>query len=414
MKRGIIGSGLLVSTLIGSTGVWASGILVNPSFEANTGGNNASDNVTVRGWQNLQWSGTSSGARTGKDGNNYYFQWQNATLRTSPGLRPNALPGQQFNLSFLFGIESGTTLWEDSYVYIDFFDTGGALLSSHQHVLPRTPADSVLSTRNANATAPANTAFVGVRLHSRSLSGNAVNMDRVVLNRVTPTGIVSYNFGAVGSHSWNPVVTGTNLSALAITKGAGLDGNSPGGNLLVNTSEFVGTMTSAGVDRPGMFVRTIGTAATVDDAVAGNDYIEFSVNPDVNYALNLTGVSFDSLLQFNQNGTMTSTIQLRSSVDGFASSLGQVTRSLTSAYGAGADAVTAWNYDMLTLGSGFESLTGPVQFRLYFADNIDLESGVVRMDNIQIHGSTALIPEPASLALLAMGSLLTMSRRRAG
>ncbi|NJL32445.1 MAG: PEP-CTERM sorting domain-containing protein, partial [Phycisphaerales bacterium] len=164
--------------------------------------------------------------------------------------------------------------------------------------------------------------------------------------------------------------------------------------------------------RPGMFARTIGTAATVDDAVANNDYIEISVSPDVNYALNLTGVSFDSLLQFSQNGTMTSTIQLRSSVDGFSSSLGDLTRSLTSAYGAGVDAGTPWNYDMLTLGSGFDNLTGPVQFRLYFADNIDLESAVIRLDNIQIHGSTALIPEPASLVLLAMGSLLTLSRRR--
>ncbi|NJL31176.1 MAG: hypothetical protein HC898_05840 [Phycisphaerales bacterium] len=209
-------TGLLATLAVSGQMSWAStGILVNHSFEANTGFGGASDNVSIRGWQNLNGSGTANSPRTGKDANNYYYQWSNSTLRTSPGLRPNAQPGQQFNLSFLFGIESGTTLWEDSYVYIDFFDTGGTLISSHQHVLPRTPADSVLSTRNANATAPANTAFVGVRLHSRSLSGNAVNMDRVLLNRVTPTGIVSYNLGAVGSHSWSPVVTGTNLTCLA-------------------------------------------------------------------------------------------------------------------------------------------------------------------------------------------------------
>lgn len=389
--------------------LWGAGILVNPSFESG-GSGNASDNSVLRGWQHLQWSGTSNSARTGKDGSNYYFQWGGHTVLTSAALRPNAVEGQQFSLSFLWGIESGTTLWDDSRVFLDFYGASG-LISSAQYNLTRTPADSVLRPFSTSAVAPAGSQTVGVRLATGSIGGNAINFDNVVLRRVTPVGAVHYDFGAVGAHTLDPTVAGTHMTATAITRGTGLSGNSGGGNALVTTSEFTGSLADAGVDRPGLFVRSSGTAATVADAVTQGDYLSFEVTPDTGYALSLTALNFDSLLQNGTTATtLSSTIELRSSLDGFVGTLGQVTRSIT-AYGSGdPTAVTPWNWNSFALGPAFAQVAGPVEFRLYFADNLDVDSTVVRLDNVAVIGDAVVIPEPAALGVIVCGGLLVLRR----
>lgn len=377
----------------------AAGILVNPSFESG-GSGNPSDNAAIKGWRHSTWSGTTSSARTGKDGNNVYFQWYNATVETSPALRPNAKPGQQFNLSFLWGVESGTTLWDDSYAHIDFYDAAGVLAGTHQVTLSRGPANSTMQAYNTTATAPAGTASVGVRMRTRNGTGNALNFDNAVLTRVTPTGAVKYGFGAAGAANMSPTINDAGFSAGSLTAGAGVS---------ASNSDFATNLTSGGTDRPGLSIASSSTASSIADSVLGDDYVQFEVAPAAGYEMDLTSVSFDSLLQAAASGNFTGTIQVRSSLDGFASSLGEVSRTFNAAY---ADAVTPWYWDSLALDASFENLTAPVQFRLYVADSSDAATSAVLMDNISVVGTVTVVPEPVTASVLAIASTLLLGRRR--
>ncbi len=183
-----------------------------------------------------------------------------------------------------------------------------------------------------------------------------------------------------------PNFTATNMTATSTSKGAGITN--------ANYNLFFGP---TGAPNTALSIR--GTALTSESAAINNNrYFEFTLTPGTGY----TFASLDTLVfDWARGGDQgTRGIYAYVSTDGFATStkIGQQVNS----------SGTAWNIGQ-SYNIGLTNVTGPVVFRFYSraegADNRDM-----RFDNIVVNGT--LIPEPASLALMGIGGLLMLSRRR--
>ncbi len=209
--------------------------------------------------------------------------------------------------------------------------------------------------------------------------------------------LVKYTFaestGAINNPSaaqTAPNFTAANLTATSTSKGAGIT--------TANYNLFIG---NGGQPNTALSIR--GTQLSSEAlAISNNRYFEFTLTPSASYTFtSLNTVVFDWARGGNDG---TRGIYVYASTDGFATStkIGQQVNS----------SGTAWNIGQ-TYNIGLTNVTTPVVFRFYAraegSDNRDL-----RFDNIVINGTVALIPEPASLALLGLGGLLMLPRRRAG
>ncbi|MGC4073795.1 MAG: hypothetical protein QM760_15045 [Nibricoccus sp.] len=174
----------------------------------------------------------------------------------------------------------------------------------------------------------------------------------------------------------------------------------------VSTSGNPGGMASIAVDK------TDGTSET--SAVAAGDYIAFTVTPNVGYALDLSDVQFDWVVQRDSAGTgdpspLTATAFLKSSVGGFGATdptLGTVSRGSTT-FGIGV--TNPWANAQIDLSSLANS-SSAVTFRLYLYDNGSYANSRVRLDNLAVHGT--VVPEPACGASIGIMGLLLQRRRR--
>lgn len=197
-----------------------------------------------------------------------------------------------------------------------------------------------------------------------------------------------------------PLVTDSTASAVTLSGGivySSVIGNPAGGaSVAVNLTD--------GTDQ--------------SSAIAANDYIAFTLTPNVGYALDLADLRFDWVIQRDSKvanpdpNPWTATAFLKSSVGGFSSgdpTLGTASRS-TSYFGIGNGATeNAWQNVVFDLSSIANS-TSPVTFRLYLYDNGSYADSRIRLDNVVVNG--AVVPEPASLAGLGLMGLLLQRRRR--
>jgi len=207
--------------------------------------------------------------------------------------------------------------------------------------------------------------------------------------------VVQYRFGVdYGAASYSPTIehplVTDDYAADDVTWGIGTTGSkgiSTGGGL-------------GGNPRPGLYTRSTGVADTLANAVAGNDYVAFTIAANTGYKLYLTGFSFD----YNFNDTPGATFTLRSGLDGYTGNLAQFTTSVTGSY---------QNTGVIGLGSGFGGLS-TVGFRIFLNDgSFESDLYTLRLDNITVNGD--VIPEPASAALFGLAGLALLRRwRRAG
>lgn len=150
-----------------------------------------------------------------------------------------------------------------------------------------------------------------------------------------------------------------------------------------------------------------GLPSELDDAIAENDYIGFTIDPVAGFDLTFESVTFDG---FRNNGSSNANMEvyLLSSIDGFTSSALIGFGDIATSAAAGEDV------EILFSGAQFENVSTATEFRFYFADDGAGGTSRVSFDNFVLNGTSQLIPEPASLVLAGLGlSLLAGRRRRA-
>ena len=173
-------------------------------------------------------------------------------------------------------------------------------------------------------------------------------------------------YGNTGTELTEPsVFNNTNISAADLTFGAGItplgNGFRFGGTSWFDTGNTVG-------------------GNTVTEAIAGNNYIQFVVTPNFNYAFTPTSFVFS----WGRSGTGPVNLALRSSVDGYTTNLGVVT-GLTSLS----------NGNTITI-SGLTNLSTATTFRVYGyggtgtggTGGFDQSAPAPGIINVQLNGTT--------------------------
>lgn len=179
------------------------------------------------------------------------------------------------------------------------------------------------------------------------------------------------------------------------------------------TGADVGRSSSQGL----YYIRSNVTDGTDEaSSIAGDDYMTFTVTPGAGYKLDLSTLTFAFSAQRNSSGIptgfypFTTNVFLRTSLDGFAATIPGSTASKTilnsSTTTTTVDTVTA------TFGSAYDAVTSAIEFRLYVYDNRNMVEGFTRVDTVTLNGDVLAIPEPATLALLAVGAVGAVARRR--
>ena len=162
-----------------------------------------------------------------------------------------------------------------------------------------------------------------------------------------------------------------------------------------------------------------GTDDDMPGAWSSGQYWEFSVTADAGFSFDLDTLTFD----IGRAGNGTNDWAIRTSVDGFAAdveyrnqgTLGNVTgqtvnfntfadTGMSGTSGGGEGAFTAGQFD------GLSTITIRIAY-----DDRQGNSGTgsaTRMDNWTVNGTVIAVPEPSSTALLGLGGLALILRRR--
>lgn len=199
--------------------------------------------------------------------------------------------------------------------------------------------------------------------------------------------VVGYDFGpdtAAGASLEATTVVG-GLTASAIMEGAGLN-TFQATNVLGFASDSVLQVSAAGTSTPEL-------------SIANDAYFSFTVTPDAMMTVDLETLSFSAA---RGGGSTDRGYEIRSSVDNFATTLGlednipTVRPTLTPA--------------TIDLGAEFSNLTTATEFRVYiFAPN---GGNTIEFEDIALHGTVSVIPEPSASLLVALGGLLLARRKR--
>jgi hypothetical protein len=151
---------------------------------------------------------------------------------------------------------------------------------------------------------------------------------------------------------------------------------------------------------------------TLAEAIAGNSFIEFVVTPTAGNQFTATSFQF----YWDRSGTGPQSVTLRSSFDSFASDLGTAS-GLTQ----------GGTFTLSTISiSGLTDVSAATTFRLYgtgataTAGTGGFDSQLTPVDistspNVVLIGTTSVIPEPSTWALIGLGSafmLWSIRRRR--
>jgi hypothetical protein len=137
-----------------------------------------------------------------------------------------------------------------------------------------------------------------------------------------------------------------------------------------------------------------------EGAIPENVYFTFDVAANAGFELDLSSLDFNIA---RGGGSTPRTYDIRTSLDGFATSLTGIV-----AINTVRPTFTPVSIDLS--GAQFQNLTSPLTFQFRFftpgvSQNIDF-------DDITLNGEVAVIPEPDTLALLALAGGWVFRRRR--
>jgi hypothetical protein len=178
----------------------------------------------------------------------------------------------------------------------------------------------------------------------------------------------------------NPYTTGMSsdytslLTATGIGRGAGITG--------VNVND---TYSANGFATGG----TLNTA--------NNDYFTFTITASPGYQIDFSGFTFNG--QRINSGP--SSLVLRSSLDGYTSNIDAVVTTSTSAA----------NHTINL--SAYQDITDAITFRLYgYNATNNFGQGQYSVNSYEFDGTVGAVPEPQSLALVGVGSLMMVGYLR--
>jgi hypothetical protein len=174
-----------------------------------------------------------------------------------------------------------------------------------------------------------------------------------------------------------PQVYSPDVSCTDITPAAGLSG-------VGNSSATVVSAPNAG------YVNSMDTATTAVDAIANDDYFEFTITPAFGKSLTLTELEFSAIYHIITSAGVNGTVFVRSSLDNYTTDLANTTLVRSEPF-------TTVN---IPLGAAFSQVPTPVTFRFYVYDDTDTLQDGVRVDDIFVRGSAGPLPAGVQQVIL--------------
>lgn len=156
-----------------------------------------------------------------------------------------------------------------------------------------------------------------------------------------------------------------------------------------------------------LFLRSNATtSSTLSESLANNTYVSFTLTPGSGVQVTLQTLKLNhGASNSDTDASFITNLAVLSSVGGFTESspiLATFMKDVPIDNG-GTGITDARVIDLTSFGSTFTNLTGPVEFRFYFYDSVNFNNKIHRLDTVQLEGTT-VIPEPSSLALVAVGA----------
>jgi len=208
-----------------------------------------------------------------------------------------------------------------------------------------------------------------------------------------------------------PFSANYNFSGVTTTSGV-IDPTPPPTVVGLTLGSFSAQGLSANPGAAGRFTFSGWNATT--PGIDQNRFYEVTLEPAAGNLLNLDSISFG----VRRSGTGPRDFSIRSSVDQFATTLGEATASspeisvTDNAFRFVNDISPSANIsgNTVQLSSAYDALTQPVSFRFYAA-NPESASGSFTVDDVTFSGVTA-VPEPHEYAALSAGALVAFAIAR--
>ena len=141
------------------------------------------------------------------------------------------------------------------------------------------------------------------------------------------------------------------------------------------------------------FIRSSATTDYILDAIAGDDYLSFTITPNGGYSMNLTNLTFDygyTSTASNQIGKIL-TAYLLTDIDGFTNELDVLdSQTITVTNVAGASSIPYQPVTIDLSGVQFQDVATATEFRIYLTDDATDNDVIHRLDNVVLDGLVVL------------------------